>query len=81
MENLKIVEDQEIDDKIAGIFPGISQNSNARKYKTERKLLPQDDYPAVQVRLQTIVIRLGEFYDKLLFSLIHQFVCCIDIRE
>lgn len=50
-KNLKIVDDQELDDQLTGIFPGLGKNANlsTSKFKAERKLLPQEDYPAVQV--------------------------------
>lgn len=51
-KNLKIIDDQSLDDKISGIFPGLNQNANAstdKKYKTERKLLPHEEYPTMQV--------------------------------
>jgi len=51
-KNLKIIDDNELDDNISGLFPGMTKNENAsaaQKYKMQRKLLPQDEYPTVQV--------------------------------
>ena len=55
-KNLKIVDDQGIDDQMTGIFPGLGKNANisTSKFKAERKLLPQEDYPAVQVELLSL---------------------------
>ena len=52
-KNLKIVDDQELDDQLTGIFPGLTKNANVSKskFKPERKLLQQEEYPAVQVNL------------------------------
>ena len=50
--NLKIIENKDLEDKITGIFPGLVNNANAssaKHYKTDRKLLPTDEYPTVQV--------------------------------
>ena len=50
--NLKIIESKELEDKITGIFPGLVNNANAstaKHYKNDRKLLPTDEYPTVQV--------------------------------
>ena len=49
--NLKIVENKDLEDKITGIFPGLVNNSNtsSAKHRTDKKLLPTDDYPTVQV--------------------------------
>ena len=50
--NLKIVENKDLEDKITGIFPGLVNNANAsaaKHYKTDCKLLPTDEYPTVQV--------------------------------
>ena len=51
-KNLKIIDDNELDDNISGLFPGMTKNENAsaaQKYKMQRKLLPQDEYPTIQV--------------------------------
>ena len=50
--NLKIIDSNDLDDKITGIFPGLVNNANAstaKHYKSDRKLLPADEYPTVQV--------------------------------
>ena len=53
-KNLKIIDEKNVDDTISGIFPGLAKNasaSTAKQYKAERKLLPQEQYPTVQVQL------------------------------
>ena len=50
--NLKIIENKDLEDKITGIFPGLVNNANAstaKHYRNDRKLLPTDEYPTVQV--------------------------------
>ena len=50
--NLKIIENKDFEDKITGIFPGLVNNANAstaKHYRNDRKLLPTDEYPTVQV--------------------------------
>ena len=68
-QNLKIVENKSFDDNITGLFPGLVNNANAstaKHYKNDRKLLPTEDYPTVQV-FNTI-----KFYK---FSSTRNFLC------
>ena len=61
-QNLKIIDNQSVDDKISGIFPGLVNNANAstaKHYETNRKLLPTEEYPIVQVKISFIIKNRG----------------------
>ena len=51
-KNLKIVDGNELEDKMSEVFPGLTKNPNlplGKEYKQERSLFPQQEYPTIQV--------------------------------